>query len=41
VIVFGVRNGLIATAPFFLEPVADTAEDIDGAVRRQVGTGTP
>jgi predicted SnoaL-like aldol condensation-catalyzing enzyme len=40
VIVFGVPDGLIATARFFLEPVDDTGEDVEGAVQRQVRPGT-
>lgn len=36
VIVFGVRDGVIATARFFLEPVDDAGEGVDVAVRRQV-----
>ncbi len=40
VIVFGVRDGVIATARFFLEPVDESGESVDGAVRRQVRPGT-
>jgi ketosteroid isomerase-like protein len=36
VIIFGVRGGLIATARFFLEPVDETGDNVDVAVRRQV-----
>jgi ketosteroid isomerase-like protein len=39
VIVFGVRGGLIATARFFLEPVEETGDTVDVAVRRQVTPG--
>ena len=39
VIVFGVRDGLIATARFFLEPVDDAGDGVDVAVRRQVRPG--
>jgi ketosteroid isomerase-like protein len=40
VIVFAVRDGLITTARFFLEPVEDIGGDVDAAVRRQVNRGT-
>jgi ketosteroid isomerase-like protein len=36
VIIFGVRDGLIATARLFLEPVDDTGDGVEDAVRRQV-----
>jgi predicted SnoaL-like aldol condensation-catalyzing enzyme len=36
VIIFGLRSGLIATARFFLEPVEETGDTVDVAVRRQV-----
>jgi predicted SnoaL-like aldol condensation-catalyzing enzyme len=36
VIIFGVQSGLIAAARFFLEPVEDTGDTVDVAVRRQV-----
>lgn len=36
VIVFGVSDGVIATARFFLEPVDETGDGVDAAVRRQV-----
>ncbi len=39
VIVFGVRDGVIATARFFLEPVEDAGGGIDAAVQRLVGRG--
>jgi len=39
VIIFTVRDGLIASARFFLEPVDDTRDDVDSAVRRQVSPG--
>ncbi len=39
VIVFVVRDGLIATARFFLEPVDESGGGVDVAVRRQVGPG--
>ncbi|HEY2199956.1 MAG TPA: nuclear transport factor 2 family protein [Mycobacterium sp.] len=41
VIVFGVRDGVIATARFFLEPVRDTGEGVEVAVRAQVTPVTP
>lgn len=41
VIVFVVRDGLIATARFFLEPVDDSSGDVDAAVRRQVDPAAP
>jgi ketosteroid isomerase-like protein len=40
VIIFAVRDGLITTARFFLEPVEDSDEGVDAAVRRQVIPGT-
>ncbi|MEA2312131.1 MAG: hypothetical protein QOE28_2099, partial [Solirubrobacteraceae bacterium] len=40
VIVFGVRDGLAASARFYLEPVEDGGGAIDATVRRQV-TGGP
>ncbi len=39
VIVFSVRHAAIATARFFLEPVYETGEGVDVAVRRQVSPG--
>lgn len=39
VIIFAVRDGLITTARFFLEPVDDTGENVDAAVRGQVTPG--
>ncbi len=39
VIVFSVRDGVIARARFFLEPVDETAGDVDTAVRRQINPG--
>jgi ketosteroid isomerase-like protein len=41
VIVFGVGDGVIATARFFLEPVEDSNDGVDAAVQRQVRPGTP
>ena len=39
VIVFGVANGLIATARFFLEPVDESDAGVDTAVRSHVRPG--
>ncbi len=36
IIVFTVRNGTITAARFFLEPVQDSSETVDAAVRHQV-----
>jgi ketosteroid isomerase-like protein len=40
VIIFGVRDAVIATARFFLEPVDDSVDGVDVAVQRQVRPGT-
>jgi hypothetical protein len=40
VIVFGVRDELIATARFFLEPVDHSRDGVDVAVRHQVRSET-
>lgn len=40
VIVFGVCDGLIANARFFLEPVDESDHGVDAAVRRQVSPAT-
>lgn len=40
VIVFGVRDGAIATARFFLEPVDSAENGVDVAVQRQVQSGS-
>ena len=40
VIVFGIIDGLIASARFFLEPVEAAGGDVDAAVRRQVDVST-
>jgi ketosteroid isomerase-like protein len=40
VIVFGIRDELIATARFFLEPVDDADSGVDAAVQRQVRPAT-
>jgi hypothetical protein len=39
VIIFGVADGLIAWARFYLEPVQENAGSVDQAVRRQVMPG--
>lgn len=39
VIVFGVRDRVITSARFFLEPVDEAGESVDVAVRRQVSPG--
>ena len=36
VVIFGVADGLIASARFFLEPVEEAGGDVEAAVRRQV-----
>ena len=36
VVIFGVSGGLLAWARFYLEPVQEGGENVDGAVRRQV-----
>lgn len=41
VIVFTVRDELITSARFYLEPVDNTGDDADAAVRRQVSPGKP
>ena len=40
VVVFGISDGLIASARFFLEPVEEASGDVDAAVRRQVRVRT-
>lgn len=40
VIIFGVREGSIATARFYLEPVDDTDDGVDAVVQRQVALRT-
>ena len=40
VVVFGISDGLIASARFFLEPVEEASGDVDAAVRRQVSVRT-
>jgi len=41
VVIFGVANGLLTWARFYLEPVQQGGENIDAAVRRQVAAGGP
>jgi ketosteroid isomerase-like protein len=41
VVVFGVAGGLLAWARFYLEPVQEGGENVDAAVRKQVGTALP
>jgi ketosteroid isomerase-like protein len=38
VVIFGVANGLLSWARFYLEPVQEGSETIDAAVRRQVAS---
>jgi hypothetical protein len=40
VIVFTVKDGLIASARFYLEPVDEGDMDVDAAVQGQVRPGT-
>jgi len=41
VIIFGVEQGLVAWARFYLEPVEDRGGDVDDAVHRQVTPAGP
>jgi ketosteroid isomerase-like protein len=41
VVIFGVANGLLAWARFYLEPVREGGENVDAAVRQQVAPGGP
>jgi ketosteroid isomerase-like protein len=41
VVIFGVANGLLTWARFYLEPVQQGGENIDAAVRRQVTAAGP
>jgi len=41
VVIFGVANGLLTWARFYLEPVQQGGENIDAAVRRLVAAGGP
>jgi ketosteroid isomerase-like protein len=40
VVIFGVGNGLLNWARFYLEPVQQASENIDAAVHRQVAAAT-
>src|SRR4249919_1265530 len=39
VVVFGVSNGLLTWARFYLEPVQEGSENVDAAVRQQIAPG--
>jgi ketosteroid isomerase-like protein len=39
VVIFGVSNGLIVWARFYLEPVQEGSENVDAAVRQQIAAG--
>ena len=41
VVIFGVADGLLAWARFYLEPVQAGGENVDAAVRRQVTAPAP
>jgi ketosteroid isomerase-like protein len=41
VVIFGVGNGLLTWARFYLEPVQQGGENIDAAVHRQVAAASP
>jgi ketosteroid isomerase-like protein len=41
VVIFGVADGLLAWARFYLEPVREGGENVDAAVRQQVAPGAP
>ena len=41
VVIFGVGQGLLTWARFYLEPIQEGGENVDAAVRRQVGAGAP
>ena len=41
VVIFGVADGLLAWARFYLEPVREGGENVDAAVRQQVAPGGP
>ena len=40
VVIFGVSNGVIASARFYLEPVEQASGDVDAHTARVVGAGT-
>ena len=39
VVIFGVSDGLLAWARFYLEPVQEGSENVDAAVRQQIAPG--
>ena len=39
VVIFGLSNGLLAWARFYLEPVQEGSENVDAAVRQQIAPG--
>jgi len=39
VVIFGVSNGLLVWARFYLEPVQEGSENVDAAVRQQIAHG--
>ena len=39
VVIFGVSNGLLNWARFYLEPVQEGSENVDAAVRQQIAPG--
>jgi ketosteroid isomerase-like protein len=41
VVIFGVGNGLLTWARFYLEPVQEDGGNVDATVRRQVATAPP
>ena len=41
VVIFGVSDGLLTWARFYLEPVREGGENVDAAVRQQVAPGAP
>ena len=41
VVIFGMANGQLTWARFYLEPVREGGENVDAAVRQQVAPGAP
>jgi hypothetical protein len=41
VVIFGVADGLVTWARFYLEPVQEGGENVDTAVRQQVAPAGP
>jgi hypothetical protein len=39
VVIFGVSDGLLTWARFYLEPVQEASENVDAAVRQQIAPG--